>query len=64
MPKQKTNKSLAKRLKVTGRGKILRRHPGSGHLKSVKSSKRIRRFRKTTEIHKSFLPQAKVLLGV
>ena len=64
MPKHKTNKSMAKRLKVTGRGKILRRRPGSGHLKSVKSSKQVRRFRKTRQIHKSFMKQARILLGV
>jgi len=48
MPKMKTNKALAKRLKVTGRGKILRRKAGAGHLKSVKSPKRLRRMRKDT----------------
>ena len=64
MPKRKTNKSMAKRLKVTGRGKIMRHRPGAGHLKSVKTPSRIRRFRKTAAIHKSFMKQAKILLGV
>ena len=64
MPKQKTNKSLAKRLKVTGRGKIMRRRPGAGHLKSVKSPGQVRRFRKTRQVPKSFIKQAKILLGV
>ena len=64
MPKHKTNKSLVKRLKVTGRGKIMRHRPGAGHLKSVKSPRRIRRFRKAAPLPKCFLKQARVLLGV
>jgi len=31
MPKQKTRKSIAKRVKVTARGKLLRNRPGAGH---------------------------------
>lgn len=38
MPKQKTNKSVFKRVKVTSKGKMLRKHQfGSGHLKRKKS---------------------------
>lgn len=38
MPKQKTNKSMQKRVKITSKGKLLRRHQmGSGHLKRKKS---------------------------
>ena len=43
MPKQKTHKGLAKRLKITAKGKIKRRRPGSGHLLSGKNAKRRRR---------------------
>jgi large subunit ribosomal protein L35 len=43
MPKQKTHKGLSKRVKVTGRGKILRRRAGAGHLMSTKNAKRRRR---------------------
>jgi len=50
MPKMKTNKSVAKRIKVTARGKVLVRRAGSGHLKSVKSPSRLRRFRKPAEL--------------
>ena len=32
MPKQKTNKSLTKRLKITGTGKVKRRKCGLRHL--------------------------------
>jgi len=63
MPKQKTRKSIAKRVKVTGRGKLLRNRPGAGHLKSRKSPSRIRRFRKEVEIPKTFAKHVKQMLG-
>ena len=63
MPKHKTNKSIAKRIKVTARGKFMRRRPGSGHLKSVKSPRQVRRFRKTAALPKSFVKQTRILLG-
>ena len=40
MPKLKTHKGLAKRVKVTGRGKLKHRRPGASHLMSVKNAKR------------------------
>lgn len=40
---QKTKKSIAKRFKISGRGKLLRRTPGFRHLLSTKSSKQKRR---------------------
>jgi len=43
MPKQKTHKGLAKRVKITGRGKVKRRKSFVGHLLSGRSSKRMRR---------------------
>ncbi|MDD3420599.1 MAG: 50S ribosomal protein L35 [Candidatus Gastranaerophilales bacterium] len=43
MPKMKTHKSGAKRYKVTGSGKIMRRHAGIGHLLSNKSASRKRK---------------------
>lgn len=64
MSKGKTNKSLRRRVKVTAGGKLMRRRPGAGHLKSRKSPKRIRRFRKEVEMPKGFARQAKRLLGM
>ncbi|OIO13462.1 50S ribosomal protein L35 [Candidatus Gottesmanbacteria bacterium CG11_big_fil_rev_8_21_14_0_20_37_11] len=52
MPKQKTRKSILKRVKVTKTGKVLRGHHGAGHRKAHKSKRRIRSFRisvKTTK---------------
>lgn len=40
---QKTKKSIAKRFKVTGTGKIMRRSPGHRHLLTAKSTKQKRR---------------------
>lgn len=64
MPKQKTKKSLSKRVKVTARGKIMRHMPGCGHLKSSKTAKRIRRMRKERTIAPQFERAAKRLLGL
>ena len=64
MPKMKTNKAVAKRIKVTARGKLLRHRAGAGHLKSRKSPKRLRRLRKVAELYKGFTKHAKRLLGM
>jgi large subunit ribosomal protein L35 len=51
MPKLKTHKGLAKRVKVTGRGKLKHRRPGASHLMSVKNAKRRRHIRSTSVVH-------------
>ena len=43
MPKLKTHRAAAKRYKVTGTGKIERRHAGIGHLLQHKSGSRKRK---------------------
>ncbi len=63
MPKAKTNKSAAKRIKMTGTGKFKIRHPLRGHLKSTKSAKRIRRLRKGAMLNRAFENVARRLLG-
>ncbi len=45
MPKMKTNKSAAKRFKVTGSGKVKRRHAFKSHILTKKSPKRKRQLR-------------------
>lgn len=42
MPKQKTHKGLARRIKVTARGKVLRTQAGKSHLMTGTSGKRSR----------------------
>lgn len=43
MPKMKTHKSTAKRIKVTGTGKILRAHAFQNHKKAAKSKRTLRK---------------------
>ena len=64
MPKFKTNKAIAKRVKVTAGGKVKRHRAGGGHLKSRKSPKRIRRFRKEAELSPGFAKHAKRMMGL
>jgi len=64
MPKMKTNKAVAKRIKITARGKMKRRAPGAGHLKSRKSNKQLRNFRKDRDLAPGFARHARRLLGI
>ncbi len=64
MPKMKTNKAVAKRIKVTARGKLKRHRPMAGHLKSTKSAKRIRNLRKSRLLSKGFAKHAMRLMGL
>jgi large subunit ribosomal protein L35 len=50
MPKAKTSSGAKKRFKVTGAGKLLRRHAMKSHNLEKKSSKRRRGFRKLYEV--------------
>jgi large subunit ribosomal protein L35 len=50
--KLKTNRSAAKRLKVTGSGKIMRRKGWKGHLLSGKNATRKRRLTGAIEVDK------------
>src|SRR5882762_6646285 len=57
MPKSisrsKTRKAVAKRFKITGRGKILRAQSSRRHLLSSKSAKRRRHLGKMARVHKT-----------
>ncbi len=64
MPKMKTNKAVAKRVKVTGKGKLKRGRPMGSHLKSRKNAKRIRALRKSRDVSKGFTKHAKRMLGI
>lgn len=50
MPKLKTRKAVAKRVKVTKKKKVLRSKSGRRHLLSSKSRKRKRNLRKKEEM--------------
>ena len=45
MPKNKTHKGLAKRISITASGKVKIARAGGRHLKSHKSSSRVRKYR-------------------
>ena len=47
----KTRKAVAKRFKITARGKAMRSHAGKRHLLSTKSPKRRRSLRGTTVVN-------------
>ena len=47
MPKLKTNRSIAKRFKVTKKGKVKRYRAGGSHLLSHKKASRKRKLRKS-----------------
>ena len=63
MPKVKTSSGAKKRFKVTGAGKILRRHGMQSHNLQKKSSKRRRGFRKDYEVAASDKKTLRKLLG-
>jgi large subunit ribosomal protein L35 len=63
VPKQKTNKATKKRFKVTGTGKVLRRHAMRSHNLGKKSAKRKRAFRRDQAVDGSDAREVKRLLG-
>ena len=63
MPKGKTNKSAAKRIKVTASGKLKYSKAGSGHLLSSKSRKRKRNLRKAGVLSPAETKRIKTLLA-
>jgi large subunit ribosomal protein L35 len=50
MPKIKTHKSTAKRIKVTGTGKILMGHGFQNHKRSAKAKRTLRKLDDMTEV--------------
>ena len=66
MPKsiarRKTKKSVAKRIKVTATGKLMRRKPGLRHLASTKNAKRKRNLGKDAQAHKTMVARVKECL--
>jgi large subunit ribosomal protein L35 len=64
MPKLKTNKGAAKRLRITKSGRLKRGSPGKRHLTGGKNQKRIRRLRKAKYVSKSVERRMRRLLGL
>jgi large subunit ribosomal protein L35 len=63
VPKQKTNRATKKRFKVTGTGKVLRRHAMRSHNLGKKSAKRKRAFRRDQAVDGPDAREVKRLLG-
>lgn len=65
MPKQKTRKSILKRVKITSSGKLLRRHQlGVGHLKRKKSKGALGRHKKTYQFFKGEARKLRKVIGL
>lgn len=63
MPKQKTKKAAAKRLKVTGTGRLRRHKAFDSHLRTKKSPKRKRRLGQETDVSSASRKQFERMLS-
>jgi len=63
MPKMKTNRGAAKRLRKTGSGKIKRMRAYKSHILTKKSQKRKRRLRSATLVSKADEKRVRRLLA-
>ena len=59
---QKTKKSIAKRFKVTGSGKLMRRKPGHRHLLRNKTQKQLNSMGKDQSVSEGFTKMYKKAL--
>jgi large subunit ribosomal protein L35 len=64
MPKTKTHSASKKRFRLTGNGKLVRRHGMKSHLLEHKSAKRKRGFRKMYDVARADANEVKRLLGL
>lgn len=64
MPKMKTHRGAAKRFKVTGSGKLMRRKAFKSHILEKKSPARKRRLSSETEVTGGDRDRVKRMLGM
>ena len=64
MPKMKTNSSAKKRFRITGTGKIKRKHAFKRHILTKKYKKRKLALRHSGLVHKADLSNVKFLLRI
>jgi large subunit ribosomal protein L35 len=64
MPKIKTKSGAKKRFKLTGSGKIKRKHAFKSHILTKKSTKRKRNLTKTGLVHTSDVNNVKDMLNI
>jgi len=63
MPKMKTHSGAAKRFRITGTGKVMRRRANMNHLLEHKPSRRTRRLSKELVLAPADASKTKKLLG-
>jgi large subunit ribosomal protein L35 len=63
MPKNKTHSGIAKRVKVTGSGKLMRQQAGLRHRLEVKSSKETRDLSGYVVVNKADTRRVRKMLG-
>ena len=63
MPKMKTHSGTAKRFRITGGGKVMRRRANMNHLLEHKASKRTRRLGKERVVDAADTKKIKKMLG-
>ncbi len=64
MPKMKTKCGAKKRFKLTGTGKIKRKHAYKSHILTKKSTKRKRNLTYFTTVHKADVKNVKLSLAM
>ncbi len=64
MPKIKTNSGAKKRFKVTGTGKIKRKHAFHSHILTKKTTKQKRNLVHATLVHPPDMDRVNLLLGL
>lgn len=64
MPKVKTKSGAKKRFKLTGTGKIKRKHAFKSHILTKKETKQKRSLTKMTLVHKSDEANVKAMLNI
>ena len=62
MPKMKTHRAAAKRMRVTGSGKIVRAHGFKSHLLTSKNKKRKRKLRRAGLVDSANMVRARRML--
>ncbi|MCS6980683.1 MAG: 50S ribosomal protein L35 [Flavobacteriales bacterium] len=62
MPKMKTNSSAKKRFKITGSGKVKRKHAFHNHILTKKETKRKRRLREFTLVDPSDMKSVRFMM--
>ena len=64
MPKMKTKSSAKKRFKVTGTGKIKRKHAFKSHILTKKTKKQKLALTHSTLVHKADEPNVKIMMNL